>query len=140
MNQQEEEQQKSIEAGLKPTGDDADIQAYYEVFSRLDREPDTHLSPGFADQVVARIVARKDKSAIRDYLWLGTGVILLMLSFLVAARKCGFTLNLGFLRSMSGYAGLFIFGAVFVTILNILDWRIIARKRDSDFLTNGGDR
>ena len=35
MNQHEEELQKNIEAGVKPVGDDPDLQAYQEVFSRL---------------------------------------------------------------------------------------------------------
>ena len=138
MNANDEELQKSIEAGLKPTGDDPDIQAYREVFIRLNRKPEVSLSPTFSDQIVARLLERKKHNSFRDFFWFAIGIVLLMISFIVAVVKSGltvnqgflFTMNMGFLKNIAGYTGLFVFGVVFIIILNQLEKKFISQKGD----------
>jgi len=138
MNVHEEELQKSIEAGLQPTGHDPDVQAYHEVFTRLSREPEVSLSPAFADQIVAQLLERKKHSSFRDFFWFGIGIISLVIAFVVAIVKSGlmfnmdflFAMNLGFLKNIAGYTGLFIFGVAFITILNLLEKKFISEKGD----------
>ena len=136
MNPYEEELQKNIEAGQKPTGDDPDMQAYHEVFRRLNREPDFQLSPAFSDKVVSRLLEEKS-NPYRDFVWLGVGIFFLIASCMTAMWMSGIKLNLNFrftdlvfLKNISGYAGLFAFGVIFVIVLNQLDKKILSPKRD----------
>lgn len=128
MNKHEEDLQKNIEAGEKPTGDDMDILAYREVFSRLQKEPDFYLPADFADVMVSRIVKKKKQDASRDFLWFGAGVFLLLIGFVTAALISGFKPDLGFLKNMSSYLGLFVFGVLFILLLNFLEKRIVPHK------------
>ncbi|MBA4056551.1 MAG: hypothetical protein C0490_17685 [Marivirga sp.] len=128
MNQYEEDLQKKIEAGIKPDAEEIDIQAYREVFSRLKSEPDFHLSTNFADSIVTRIAERKKHDASRDFFWFGAGTFLLFAALVTAVIMSGFKPNLGFLKNMSSYLGLFIFGVSFILILNFLEKRIIPHR------------
>ena len=136
MNPYEEELQKNVEGGRKPAGDDPDMQAYHEVFRRLNLEPDFQLSPAFSDKVVSRILEIRSNS-YRDFVWLGIGIFFLIVSCMIAMWMSGVKLNLnirltdlGFLKNISGYAGLFAFGIIFIIVLNQLEKKIIFQKKD----------
>lgn len=138
MNKHEEDLQKNIEAGEKPTGDDMDILAYREVFSRLQKEPDFYLPADFADVMVTRIIEKKKLDTSKDLLWLGAGVFLLLIAFATTAVMSGFKPDLGFLKNMSSYLGLFVFGVLFILILNFLEKRIVPRKNPFSETNNVG--
>lgn len=128
MNQQDEDLQKNMEAGTSPVGDDLDIQAYRELFVRLKQEPDFQLPVNFSDSIVARVIEKKKRHASRDFYWFGAGMFLLLVAFVVAIAMTGFKPDLGFLKNMSSYLGLFIFGTAFILALHFLDKKIIPHR------------
>ena len=72
-------------------------------------------------------------------MWLGTGMFSLFITLIVAIAMSGFKLNFGFLKNMSGYAGLFVFGAVLILVLNQLDKYFILQKGDIHPFAKGSD-
>lgn len=128
MNRHEEDLQRNFDAGIEPVGDEVDIQAYREVFSRLKKVHKVELSPDFADTIVARVIERKEKEASRDILWFGAGAFLLAAACAIVVVMSGFKLQFGFLKNISSYAGLFVFGAFFIILLLFLEKRIIPRR------------
>jgi hypothetical protein len=122
----DEELQWNVEAGKTFPGDDLDAKAYQEVFARLRKEPDTNLGAGFAEKVIMRIQDQQQKSSLGDFYWLAGGVFLLVVAMIVAVFFSGFKPGLGFLKGISAYAGVFVFGIAFILFLNRLDKKIIA--------------
>ena len=127
MNSNEEDLQKSIESGTNTNADELDVKAYEEVFVRLRKKPDEYLSAGFADRVIVRIHERQRISTSRDFVWLAIGVFLLTVSVIVATVLSGFRPSLGILKGISGYAGVFAFGVIFILLLNRLDKKLLTR-------------
>lgn len=127
MNAHEEELQKNVEAGK--VADDLDAKAYQQVFSGLKQEPDFKLPPSFADKVVSRIQLQQSKSLRKEYFWLGFGIFLSVIAFIVAIALTEFTFDLGFLSGLSNFKGVIIFGAGFILALHWLDKRIFKAKQ-----------
>jgi len=127
MNSNEEDLQKGIESGSDTNADELDVKAYEEVFARLRKKPDEYLAAGFADRVIVRIKEKKRISTSRDFIWLAMGVFLLTVSVIVATVLSGFHLSPGLLKGMSGYAGVFAFGVIFILLLNRLDKKLLTR-------------
>lgn len=127
MNGYEEELQENIERGQVPTGDDLDVKAYQAVFRALKKDPEQALSADFADRIVARITSQQSK-ILRDYLWFGTGIFVLLLSLIGTILYTKFTFDLGFLKVMSDYRGLALFGIAFITLLNWLDKKLVRER------------
>ena len=128
MNNNEEDLQKSIELGASTNADELDVKAYEEVFARLRKKPDGYLSAGFADRVVVRIQEKQRISTSRDFVWLAIGVFLLTISVIVATVMSGFRPSLGVLKGMSGYAGVFAFGVIFILLLNRIDKKFLSKS------------
>ena len=126
MNSNDEDLQGNIESG-KASGDELDVRAYQEVFARLKKKPDLYLSADFADKIIVRVEQKQRRSASRDFFWLACGVSLLIVALVVAFVLSGFKPTLGFLKGMSAYAGLFVFGIAFILFLNRLEKKIIPR-------------
>jgi hypothetical protein len=127
MNSNEEDLQKNIELGIYTNADELDVKAYEEVFARLRKKPDVHLSEGFADRVIVRIQEKQKRQASHDFIWLAFGVFLLAISSIVATVLSGFQPSLGFLKGMSAYGGVFAFGVIFILLLNRLDKKLLTR-------------
>ena len=123
----DDELQKGVEAGNKFPAENLDAKAYQEVFARLKKEPEAYLPANFADHVVVRILERQRKSTSRDFYWLIAGVLLLTIALVVAVALTGFRPGLGFLKGMSSYAGLFVFGVAFILFLNRLDKKLLPK-------------
>src|SRR5687767_6282543 len=128
MNRYEEELQKNLEAGKTPQGDDLDIRAYQQVFQALTKMPETKLSRNFSDRIVTKVLEKRKRDASRDMFWLSGGIFFLAVAFAVAVVITGFKLEWGFLKQISGYAGVFIFGAVFIGLLSWLDKRLVSNQ------------
>ena len=126
MNAHEEELQKNVEAGR--VSDDLDAKAYQQVFSGLKQEPEFKLPASFADTVVARIQTQQSKSLRREYFWLGFGIFLSVIKFIVAVALTGFSFDLGFLNGLSNVKDVLIFGAAFILALHWLDKRLFKTK------------
>jgi hypothetical protein len=128
MNINDEELQRNIESGNDPGGDELDVKAYQEIFSRLRKSPDVNLSADFVDRIIVKIEAKQKRSASRDFYWLGLGVLLLFVALVVASVMTGFKPTLGFLKGMSAYAGVFAFGVAFILFLNRLDKKLLPKQ------------
>ena len=97
------------------------------MFKALRTVPDTKLSREFPDKIVARVIEKKKRDALRDVFWLGSGIFCLVVAFVVAAAKTSFKLELGFLKDMLSYTGIFVFGVVFILLLGWLEKRLVLR-------------
>lgn len=124
----DEELQKNIESGNVPLNDDPDAKAYQQVFNALKKEPDVMLSASFADKVLSKIEAKRSSSLVKDYVWLITGLVLICVVFVIAVYFSGLKPELGFLEAISGYKGIFIFGALFIGFLQWIDKLLIKHK------------
>lgn len=129
MNRNEEELQKSVEAGHTVEGSLPDVVAYEKVFSALRELPEVSLSHNFADKIVARVIEKQKRSDARDLFWFGMGMFFLLVAFIGTIIYTGYRVSLGFLEEMSGYSGLFVFGVAFIILLNWIDKRILSSKR-----------
>lgn len=128
MTKRDEELQHHIEAGNIPSGDDPDMRAYGEVFSRLKKAPEVALSPDFADAVMVKILKRQSRHSSRDFLWFGIGIFLLTVACLVAVAMSG--LSFAAIRHTSGYSGLLLFGMLFILVLNRIDRKLVSGKHE----------
>ena len=128
MNQYEEELQNNIERGLTHDGDDLDAKAYREIFRALQKEPGYELRSRFAQNVVAKIVAKQRREQSRDYFWFFAGLFVLFIASLATIIATGFRLDFGFLKTMADYKGLAGFAVVFIILLNWLDKRLVREK------------
>lgn len=125
----EEELQKKAENGDE--SDDSDSRAYRLIFDSLRKESGYRLPPSFADNVVATAAKQRARSS-GEFLWFGVGIFFLLAALIVAIFMSNYqlsppTLSLGFLSQMSAYYGLFIFGAGFIVLLNIVDKKLLRR-------------
>lgn len=125
MNAYEEDMQRSLEGGQIPEGEELDVKAYRQVFRVLEKDPGFHLSPEFASRIVARVKSQARTRDSRDYFWFGAGIFFLVITSLATILKIGFQFDFGFLKAMSDYKGLAVFGIVFILFLNWLDKRLV---------------
>lgn len=126
----DDELQRAFEKGADIPGEDLNVRAYREIFSSLSKQPDVAVPMSFADRVMRKVIEKKKQSDSRDFIWFGVGIFFLLICFVVAIAMSGATFNLGFLRDMSGYAGLFVFGVAMIIVFNWADKRFI-RRADS---------
>ncbi len=123
----EHELQRNVEQGK--VANDIDAKAYEVVFDALKKEPDYRLPSGFADRVVKIAAQRSSGSASTEFIWLGIGVFLLIVAMIIVMTKITLPSDFGFLSTMSSYAGLFIFGIVFIGALQFIDRKFIQIRR-----------
>ena len=125
----DEELQKQIEDG-KQVVRNADAHAYRKIFDAIRQEPDSYLPPSFARNVVERMLAlQARKEQKRDNLLLGLGLFLFTIALVVAIVLTDFNPGIGVFSFFDRYAGLVVFGLVFVAILNWIDKRLKLSQR-----------
>lgn len=129
MNANEEEIQKSLERGEMPNGDELDIRAYRQIFRALEKEPGFELPADFAARIITRVKLRQQKRDSRDYFWFVAGLFFLAVASLTTILFSGLRFDLGFLKAMSDYKGLAVFGVAFVVFLNWLDKRLVRGRQ-----------
>ncbi|MEX1239798.1 MAG: hypothetical protein WEB30_08775 [Cyclobacteriaceae bacterium] len=129
MNPYEEEMQEKLERGQKPAGDGLDVKAYQAVFQALKKDPRYDLRPDFAERVAGRVMRRGKSGFSKDYMWFGAGIFFLIIALIGTILYTGFRFDLGFLKVMSDYKGLAVFGIAFVVFLNWLDKKLVKEKQ-----------
>jgi hypothetical protein len=126
MNRYEEELQNNLDAGKQPAGDALDVRAYQNVYSALKSEPVFSLPPSFAGRVSQiAFEKQKRKTNATEYIWLGLGILLLLITFIIAIALTEFRLDFGFLKGLGSYKGLIIFAIPFILLLHWLDKKYI---------------
>jgi hypothetical protein len=129
MSEAEKKLQEKVEAGISGFGSD-DEKVYQQIFSVLEKEPMYTLPASFAEGVVHKIQRERARATKREYFWLCAGIVMLVIAMVVAIIFSDFKINAGFLSGVSAYKGLFVFGAIFILILNWLDRKFIRAKND----------
>lgn len=126
MTEKEVEMQRKVESGLGVEAN-ADSDAYRRLFNVIGKQPKIQLSRNFVDGVVQRIEAKRKRESRRDLIWLGFGVLFLIIGLALTAILAGLQFHLGFLLEMSAYAGVFIFGSVMIVLFNWLEKRTLEK-------------
>lgn len=125
----DEELQKKIEAGNTATSKE-EI-AYKLVFRALRKEIEFPLSESFAEKVLFLVQEKQAPKAksFFEYIYFGVGVLLIFAGFGISIALTGFTLDWGFLKSLSNYKGMFIMGTILVILFNLIDIKLIRQKQ-----------
>ncbi len=121
-NKEEELQRLAEQQSM--SGTDKDSRAYKIVFEALHSDTDFQLSSRFADQVLGRL---QEQSDAREYVWFGLGIVLLLAAAVVAGVLTDFKPDMGFLKGMSRYFNLFIFGGLFILAIQWLDRKFVRK-------------
>lgn len=124
MEYRDEELQHSMEKNLVNCSD-KDSRAYRVVFDALQLEPEFRLSSKFSDSVIQRLEASEGRS---QYFWLALGFIGFVIAAVVAVVLTDFSPDFGFLKHISKFTGLFIFGAAFIVLLQWIDKKLFHGK------------
>ncbi len=120
----EEELQNQIERGLA-THDSEDALAYQRVFDSLKKEPNFHVSLPFADRLIALIEKKEER---RDYWWMAIGIFLSVIALIVVLVITKVNWTTGAFTFISNYAGLVVFGIVFILLLQWIDKKIVKKR------------
>lgn len=120
----DEELQEQIERG--DHSDSKDAKAYRLVFAALRREPAFRLRTTFADRVARRAFQVEARSS-HEIVWLLLGLFSFVVALGLAMYLTGFKPSFGAFEFVSSYPGLFLFGALFVGLLQWVDKRIIRK-------------
>jgi hypothetical protein len=105
----------------------SDDRAYRIVFNALKQEPGYRLPSNFADGVLRRMGPATSKSSSQEMIWLYLGIGAFVVAAGVAIALTGFKIHVGAFRFVSGYSGLFIFGAAFILALQWIDRNFIRK-------------
>ncbi len=129
MKTSDEKLQESIEQGRYDSAD-LDSQAYKIVFDVIKKEPETQLHPQFSDRIISRIVMADENRAVRrDFIWLGIGIFVLIVTAIVTIVLMGFQLNPGAFKFIDNYGGLLIFAAFLIGVFHWVEKKILPHKR-----------
>ena len=129
----EEELQRQVESGRIHEEDD-DSNVYQHVFRALKQDPSYSLPSGFADKIMAKLEQKENTSNLADYIWLITGLLVIVGMFALTLFMTDFKIDLsfdwGFLKNISGFKGFLIFAIVFIAALHLIDKRFIRRTNN----------
>ena len=126
MNINKEEIKKLLEEDNSSPIEHADVDAFSRILTVLEKEEKAiPLSTNFSDRVIQKITQKQRKSNRLSWFGYLAGVLGLLLSLIITLALVDFKLDFGFLKGISSYSGLFLFGISFIVILNFLEKRII---------------
>jgi len=129
MKPDEEELQRNVESGKITDAGDLDVKAYQHVFTAFKQVPGPRLPASFADRVVQKILQRQqEKESSTDLWWLGIGLFLLCIAFIVAFAFIGFRINVGFLSAITDFRGLIVLFIVLMGVFHWMDKKLVARS------------
>jgi len=127
MKTPDEKLQESIEQGRFDSSD-LDSHAYQIVFEAIKKEPNTHLSPQFSDKILSRIIKTEEKRAFqKDLMWLGIGVLVLIVTAIITIVLTGFKLNAGAFKFVGNYGGLLVFAVLLIGFYQWVERKILPR-------------
>jgi hypothetical protein len=129
MKEKDEDLQNGIERNGAFGDESQDANVYRHIFRALEKEPKMMLSESFADKVMTKVEVRKS-SSVRDFVWLGVGIFFSLIALVIVFVMSGVKMDLGFLKGMSDYKGLFIFAIGLMIAFNFFEKRLI-RSREA---------
>lgn len=128
MKTQDEFIQEQIEKG-NYDNHGVDHRAYQIVFNGVSKKPSVTLSSGFSNSVLRRIQQLKEEKSLRkDFVWLGIGLFAFVIAAIISIIITGYKFNFGALRFISSNGGLFIFGTIFILVLQWIDKKLVIQN------------
>ena len=99
-----------------------EVDAVFRMLTVLEKEDDAiRLPDNFSDKVVRRVIQKQTNENWFGWFGYFAGILGLIICLIVSLVAVDFNLDLGFLKNIKGYSGLFIFGAAFIYFLNIIE-------------------
>ncbi len=96
----------------------------------LKKEPPFELPYDFADRVVLKIQQKAvEQEAQNDRWWMLLGILSIVGALAFVFTQVSFKLGVGVFTFLKGYAGLVIFGVLFVIVLQIIDRILFSKSR-----------
>ena len=126
MNINKEEIKKLLEEDNSSLIEHADVDAFSRILTVLGKEDEAIPLPTNFSESIIKIVLKKRAREGR-WGWFGyiAGIAGLVIALIVSLVLVDFKLDFGFLKGISSYSGLFLFGIAFIVILNFLEKWII---------------
>lgn len=129
MKTQEEELQERILNGENPEGfPDMEVKSYRQVFHALKNEHSYELPDHFADSVVSKIYTKRVRVRSRDTLWFVMSLAGMAMGLVLTLVMTRIRFDSGFFNVLGKYWGIFVLGAVLVTVIQVVDGLLIRTK------------
>ena len=132
MNLEEELQERVEKERLHAfEKNDPEVKVYKSVFNALKNAPQYTAPADLADVVLKRIDTKSQSKSLfhNDYLWLAFGIMILFAAAIFVVLQMNYKIDFGFLNDLAAYKRLIIFGALFITLINLVDRRLVRRKK-----------
>jgi hypothetical protein len=127
MTNADENLQQAIESGRNVPLESDDAKAYQYIFEALKKSDDFVLPEAFADRVMLKIKP-KGSSFLKEYIWLGLGLLTMIIGLIATAMYLKIDWSLGFLEKMSEYKGLLLVGGILIVVFNVLEKHLLRHK------------
>ena len=101
-----------------------------KIEAALTREPDFQLPTGFANQLVSMIEVKQKSARSREVYWIAFAGFLFIVAIGVSVYLTGFRPSFNAFPFLNNYAGLIVFGVLFIGLLNWVEKRFL-RKHSS---------
>jgi hypothetical protein len=99
-----------------------------KIESVLMREPDFQLPSTFADRMVSMITAKQQTSRKWEIFWIAFTGFLFVVAVGVSVYLTGFKPSFSAFPFLNNYAGLIVFGALFIGFLNWVEKKFLQIK------------
>jgi hypothetical protein len=96
-----------------------------KIESVLMREPDFQLPSAFADRMVSMIAAKQQTSRKWEIFWIAFTGFLFVVAVGISVYLTGFKPSFNAFPFLNNYAGLIVFGVVFIGLLNWLEKKFL---------------
>lgn len=126
MNSEKEKLRELLNEDKSTSINQLDVEAVSRMLSVLEKEDrSVHLSGNFSAGIIQKIVQKQKRE--NRFSWFGylAGVLGIIVSLIISLLVVDFKIDLGFLKGISSYSGLFLFGIAFILVLNFIEKRII---------------
>ena len=103
-----------------------EVEAVFKLIATLEEEDNAiRLPADFSEKVVQRVIQKQVRESRLGWSGYFLGIFGLIICLVISLTFVDFTLDFGFLKNISGYSGLLIFGAGFILLLNLIDKKLI---------------
>lgn len=103
-----------------------EVDAVARMISVLEEEDNTiRLPVDFSEKVLQRVVQRQARELRFGWFGYFLGIFGLIICLIVSLVFVDFKIDMGFLKNISAYSGLFLFGAAFIFILHLIEKKLM---------------
>ena len=98
-----------------------------KIESMLKREPDFQLPPAFANRLVSMIEEKQQSARSREVYWIAFAGFLFVVAVGLSVYLTGFKPSFNAFPFLNNYAGLIVFGVLFIGLLNWVEKRVLRK-------------